>query len=90
MLVNRKTHIPLWSIAITTIVSCLLGLINIGSATAFNDVVSLSVSGLYSSYLICAVLLLYRRLTGGLQNPSEDSEGPTLANTAGAKLIWGM
>ncbi|APA11795.1 hypothetical protein sscle_08g065650 [Sclerotinia sclerotiorum 1980 UF-70] len=87
--VDSRTTIPLWSIAVTTVISCLLALINIGSATVFNDVVSLSVAGLYSSYLICAVLLLYRRLTGGFQKLDENSEEPVLVNTAGAQLIWG-
>lgn len=70
----------------TTIASCLLALINIGSATAFNDVVSLTVSGLYTSYLISASLLLYRRVTGGVQDAAID---PSLANTKGAELVWG-
>ncbi|KAM0140580.1 hypothetical protein ACHAO1_002264 [Botrytis cinerea] len=87
--IDNRTTIPLWSIAITCIVSCLLALINIGSATVFNDVVSLSVAGLYSSYLICAVLLLYRRLTGGFQTLTDISEGPVLVNTTGAQLVWG-
>ncbi|KAF7908453.1 uncharacterized protein EAF01_004208 [Botrytis porri] len=86
---TRRTTIPLWSIAITCVVSCLLALINIGSATDFNDVVSLSVAGLYSSYLICALLLLYRRLTGRFQKLTDISDGPTLVNTTGAQLVWG-
>lgn len=75
----------------TTVISCLLALINIGSATAFNDIISLSVSGLYTSYLICASLLLYRRLTGGFISTSnpESPSASELANTAGAPLIWG-
>ncbi|TGO88709.1 hypothetical protein BPOR_0146g00120 [Botrytis porri] len=87
--VDSRTTIPLWSIAITCVVSCLLALINIGSATDFNDVVSLSVAGLYSSYLICALLLLYRRLTGRFQKLTDISDGPTLVNTTGAQLVWG-
>jgi amino acid transporter len=42
----------------------LLGLINIGSTTAFNAIVSLSVVSLYISYLIPIVLHLIRRITG--------------------------
>ncbi|KAK6597771.1 amino acid transporter [Botrytis cinerea] len=62
--VNTRTTIPLYAIAVTTVIACLLSITTVGSATAFKDVISLSVSGLYSSYLICAVLLLYRRVTG--------------------------
>lgn len=74
------------SIAVSTVISCLLVLINIGSSTAFNDVVSLVVSCFYASYLIVCGLLLYRRVTGTIkciriedpQPPAEDAE-----------VIWG-
>ncbi|ATZ57211.1 hypothetical protein BCIN_14g03710 [Botrytis cinerea B05.10] len=86
--VNTRTTIPLYAIAVTTVIACLLSIITVGSATAFKDVISLSVSGLYSSYLICAVLLLYRRVTGGLQHvtTSEVSIARTIAE---GKLTWG-
>ncbi|KUJ19903.1 uncharacterized protein LY89DRAFT_580511, partial [Mollisia scopiformis] len=88
--VDARTTVPLWAVATTTTVSCLLALITIGSSTAFNDIVSLSVAGLYSSYLICAVLLLYRRLTGSFQNALTDlAETPVFLNTKGAQLVWG-
>lgn len=50
--------------------------------------VSLGVSGLYSSYLIPAGLLLYRRCTGGFRMP-DSTALPALANTTGAEIIWG-
>ena len=59
-----KTAIPTLAIIITSLVAILVGLINIGSATAFNAVISLSVSSLYASYIITETLLLYRRCTG--------------------------
>jgi hypothetical protein len=37
---------------LTAVVACLLALITIGSPVAFNDLVSMSVSGLYLSYFI--------------------------------------
>ncbi|KAM0123718.1 hypothetical protein ACHAO1_011231, partial [Botrytis cinerea] len=85
--VNTRTTIPLYAIAVTTVIACLLSIITVGSATAFKDVISLSVSGLYSSCLICAVLLLYRRVTGGLQHvtTSEVSIARTIAE---GKLTW--
>ncbi|TGO31522.1 hypothetical protein BHYA_0586g00010 [Botrytis hyacinthi] len=86
--VNTRTTIPLYAIAVTTVIACLLSIITVGSATAFNDVISLSVSGLYSSYLICAVLLLYRRVTGGLQHATT-SEVPIARTIAEGKLTWG-
>lgn len=80
--------IPTWAIAATTIIACLLALVNIGSSVAFNDIISLSVSCLYLSYLICCVLFLYRRIRGDILLPSEAS-GATIINTAGAQLVWG-
>ena len=50
-------------------------MINIGSSVAFNDVISLTVSGLYSSYLICCALLLWRRCTGAIGGPSRNAVG---------------
>ena len=47
-------------------ISILLSLIVLGSSTAFNDLVGLTVAGLNSSYLIASGLLLYRRCTGGI------------------------
>ncbi|PQK13550.1 hypothetical protein BB8028_0004g04810 [Beauveria bassiana] len=86
--VDARTTVPMWAIACTTCIACLLALINLGSATALNAVISLSISCLYLSYFICASLLLYRRTTKGFQMP-DTSEMPALANTTGAELVWG-
>lgn len=65
--------VPLVSIIVTTIISCLLSLINIGSSTAFNAIISLTIAGLYGSYLVCCSLLLWRRCTGAISLPGEGS-----------------
>lgn len=78
------------AIALTTTVSCLLSLINLGSAVAFNDVVSLTVDGLYTSYFIGNSLLLWRRVTGQIKPYSKGQEvtnGPQ--NVANSELSWG-
>ncbi|MCJ1393349.1 hypothetical protein MMC18_006222 [Xylographa bjoerkii] len=85
--VDQRTTIPIWSVVATTAISCLLSLINLGSSTAFDDIISIAVAGLYSSYLITLSLLLYRRCTGGISFSSSPSG--TLTNTAGAQLTWG-
>ncbi|KAE8344050.1 hypothetical protein BDV24DRAFT_24189 [Aspergillus arachidicola] len=85
--VTPESAIPIYSVGLTTIVACLLALINIGSSVAFNDLVSMSISGLYLSYMIVASLLLYRRCTGGIG--SSKSSDDAIVNTAGAKLVWG-
>ena len=48
------------------LISILLSLFVLGSSTAFNDLVEITVAGLNSSYLIAHGLLLYRRCTGGI------------------------
>lgn len=56
--------IPLRSIGFSTVVVVLLGLINIGSTVAFAAIVSLTIAGLFSSYLIPITLLILKRLSG--------------------------
>ena len=48
----------------TTIISLLLALINIGSAVAFNALTSLVVAGFFSSYAISISLITIRRFYG--------------------------
>ena len=62
--VEPRASIPVIAIALVTIIPALLALIYIGSSTVFEDVVSLSTSGLYASYFIPCALLLWRRTTG--------------------------
>jgi choline transport protein len=86
--VHSKSSIPVVSIALTTVISCLLSLINLGSAVAFNDVVSLTIDGLYTSYFIGNSLLLWRRVTGGIR--PYNSAGNELTNVPNAEfLTWG-
>ncbi|KAK3172805.1 hypothetical protein OEA41_006130 [Lepraria neglecta] len=80
-----KTAIPMLAVIITSSIACLIGLINIGSATAFNDVISLGVSSLYASYVITESFLLWRRCTGGIRMPTDISNDTGEAN----QLVWG-
>ncbi|SPJ85034.1 related to GABA transport protein [Fusarium torulosum] len=86
--VNERTTVPVYAVLCTAVISILLSLINIGSPVAFQNVTSLSISCLYSSYLIAAGLLLYRRTTKGFTLPGS-TDLPALANTTGAELVWG-
>lgn len=66
------------------LISVLLSLIVLGSSTAFNDLVGLTVAALNSSYLIASALLLYRRCTGGIlphhaSLTAKDSEAAPMA-----------
>lgn len=54
------------AVTVVTILAALLGLINIGSSTALNDVISLVLEGFYTSYFMACGLLLYRRVRGDI------------------------
>ncbi|KGO66187.1 Amino acid/polyamine transporter I [Penicillium italicum] len=62
--INEASELPLHAIVASTIFMALLGLINIGSTTAFNAITSLAVVSLHVSYLIPIGLHLLRRFTG--------------------------
>ncbi|THV55325.1 hypothetical protein BGAL_0010g00440 [Botrytis galanthina] len=82
---DRRTSIPIYTIAFTTGVSVLLSLIILGSGVAFNNIVNLSIAGLYSSYLICCGLLLWRRL----QSPGIKAYNPRILRVGPDNLHWG-
>ena len=73
--VHNRTTIPLAAIGVVATIVALLGLINIGNATAFGDVVSLLLEALYTSYFLACALLLYRRVRGEIRIPV-DGAGP--------------
>ncbi|KAJ5674585.1 choline transport protein [Penicillium maclennaniae] len=85
--VHGTTAVPIYSVLLTTCVVCLLALINVGSSVAFNDLVAMSISGLYLSYMVVAGLLLYRRCTGGISNARNSDHG--LVNVPGSVCAWG-
>lgn len=84
--VSPRTSIPDHAVLVTVIISIVLSLVNIGNAQAFNGVLSISIAGLFGSYLIASVLLLYRRVTGAIHTQQDDD---TLTNTIGGSLTWG-
>ncbi|KAI1429104.1 amino acid transporter-like protein [Xylaria sp. FL1777] len=84
--VSSRTGIPRYAVLVTTFIAILLSLVNIGDATAFNGVISISIAGLFGSYFIAASLLLYRRTTGGIRIRQDDD---VLVNTMGSTLTWG-
>lgn len=62
--VEPNTHLPLYSIGLSAVISMLLGLINIGSSVAFNAIVSLVVAAYFGSYMIPISIVIYKRVTG--------------------------
>lgn len=65
--IDHRSALPIWSIIFTATTAVLLGLVGLGSTVAFNVVVSLSINGLYTSYLVGNSVLLFRRLTGSIK-----------------------
>ncbi|RDW82675.1 amino acid transporter I-2 [Coleophoma cylindrospora] len=61
--VNQRLELPLNSILVCTTFTALICLINIGSTVAFNAIVSLTIAGLFISYMIAIALLVSKRLT---------------------------
>ena len=78
--VQKGSALPIYAVVIASSVACVIGLINLGSSTAFNDVISLSVSSLYASYIITESFLLYRRVTGAVKSRDSADVG---------ELSWG-
>lgn len=60
--VDQERGMPTWAVVATIFFLALLGLLNIAATTAFNAILSLSVVGLYISYLLPVVAILWRRL----------------------------
>lgn len=85
--VNSNPAIPALAVFSTTAPACVLALIVLGSSTASNDIVSLSVVGLFGSYSLVAVLLLWRRLRGDIE--LYPSSGDGLTNLPGKEPTWG-
>lgn len=87
--IEPRTSIPVAAIFLVMSIPCLLALIYIGSSTVFEDVVSLSTSGLYASYFIPCSLLLWRRTTGQIRPHSSldnDEEDTTVSQMVGLAI----
>ncbi|KAJ5729285.1 uncharacterized protein N7483_003793 [Penicillium malachiteum] len=64
--VNKNSQVPIVSVSVVCGFACALSIIYIGSTTAFNDVISLTVTGFYSTYILPSAFLLYHRLKGNV------------------------
>jgi len=82
--VSSRTRVPVIAIFVVTIFAALLVLIYIGSYTAFNDVISLTITGFYGSYFLPCAFLLYHRLKGNIHPYGSnvvDAPPPVVFNT---------
>ena len=66
---HERSKLPLWALGLSVVITMLLGLINIGSTTAFNAVVSLVIATYYSTYFNAIALLTWRKLNGTAPEP---------------------
>jgi len=73
--VHPGWDIPLNAVCLSFLITCLLSLINLGSAVAFNAIVSLTVSAILSSYIISISCVAYRKLLGQRLPPARWSLG---------------
>jgi len=64
--VSPRSKVPVVSALVVTGIAALLTLIYIGSDAAFNDVISLTITGFYGSYFLPAAFLLYHRIKGNV------------------------
>ena len=64
--VSPRTKVPVVALLTVTVIAALLTLIYVGSYTAFNDVISLTITGFYGSYFLPAAFLLYHRIKGNV------------------------
>ncbi|KAJ5677035.1 uncharacterized protein N7477_002668 [Penicillium maclennaniae] len=60
--IDKKRQIPINAIALSCTISCALSLINIGSETAFNAIISLNVAALMYTYIISIGCVIYRKI----------------------------
>ncbi|EXJ90540.1 hypothetical protein A1O1_03643 [Capronia coronata CBS 617.96] len=73
--VSPRRKIPIVGVFVVTGLAALLTLIYIGSPTAFNDVISLTITGFYCSYFLPAAFLLYHRIKGHVLPHQQDTPG---------------
>ena len=72
----------------TTAISVLFDLIELGSSTVLNILISLAINSFYISYLISAALLLWRRCSGHVK--AHGAAQHSLTSTEGTpELVWG-
>ena len=81
---DKRTQVPVIAVLTVTGIAALLTLINVGSPTAFSDVISLTITGFYGSYFLPASLLLYHRIKGNVLPHGTETADEDSSETSGA------
>jgi len=88
--VHPRTSVPQNAVAVTTVIACILSLINLGSTVILENIFSLSIAGFYSTYFASVSLLLWRRCTGSIRDRAEsDDQSTTAIDIRSGELVWG-
>jgi choline transport protein len=95
--VEKRTKVPVVAVGAVTVFAALLTLIYVGSATAFNDVISLTITGFYGSYFLPAAFLLWHRIKGHVRSKDaviteprpEETNQAILESKEGEKSVTG-
>ncbi|KAG0646589.1 putative amino-acid permease [Hyphodiscus hymeniophilus] len=87
-IVNTKLSVPVWALALVTIVQMLLGLINLGSTSAFNAFVAVGVQALAVSYAIpITISLVWNRRVE--VNQARWNAGPLIGTIVNVvAIVW--
>lgn len=65
--VNKRLQIPVTAVLVSTIITVLLSLINIGSTAAFNAIASVMIAALFTTYILSiSAFIRARMLPGGI------------------------
>jgi amino acid transporter len=88
--VNKSLQIPVHAVVLVTVLQMLLGFIYLGNTTAFNAILSMAIIGMYSSYALPIIQMLWARgRIIGSNDYGPFKLGPILGPVANViSLIW--
>ncbi|KAF4440937.1 hypothetical protein F53441_12156 [Fusarium austroafricanum] len=87
--VDKRLQIPVYSVVLVTVLQMLLGLIYLGNTTAFNAILSMSIIGMYASYALPIIAMLFARkslITSNGFGPFKLGKAGPVANII--SLVW--
>lgn len=84
--VNKKLDVPLWALALSVAVDCILGCIYFGSSAAFNSFTGVATICLSSSYAVPVLVLLLRRREAVKGSPYSLGKFGTIINVI--CIVW--
>lgn len=81
--VNKKLQVPVRAVVLVTVFQMLLGFIYLGNTTAFNAIMSMAILGMYASYILPIVYMVFY----GRKKLRRDEYGPFYLGNLGGKII---